>query len=111
MRLSQVQVEGQPILVYSNPANGLPIQRVEWKGNKIFKQVVSCSAGFVKPGEMVAIMGPSGSGKTSLLNVLSQRQSLSGGSYLSGSVKINGRQLVKGDFGKVAAFVQQDDIL
>jgi ABC-type lipoprotein export system ATPase subunit len=55
---------------------------------------------------MVAILGPSGSGKTSLLNVLSQRHSLSGGSYNSGSVTINGRVLKKdGDFGKIAAFV------
>ena len=30
---------------------------------------------------------------------------------MSGIVKVNGRQLVKGDFGKIAAFVQQDDIL
>ncbi len=106
MRLSEVQAEGQPIIVFSNPTNGLPIQRVEYKGKKIFKQVVSCAAGFVKPGEMVAILGPSGSGKTSLLNVLSQRQNLSGGSYWSGNVRVNGRTLEKGDFGKIAAFVQ-----
>jgi ABC-type multidrug transport system ATPase subunit len=56
---------------------------------------------------MVAILGPSGSGKTSLLNVLSQRHSLSGGSYTTGKVRINGRILAKdGDFGKIAAFVQ-----
>ena len=61
---------------------------------------------------MVAILGPSGSGKTSLLNVIAQRHSLSGGSYTSGVVKINGRVLEKdGDFGKFAAFVQQDDVL
>ena len=92
----------------------MPIQRVEHKGKKIFKQVVSCAAGYVKPGEMVAIMGPSGSGKThttSLLNVLSQKQSLSEGSYWSGNVRVNGRTLNKGDFGKIAAFVQQDDVL
>jgi ABC-type lipoprotein export system ATPase subunit len=55
---------------------------------------------------MVAILGPSGSGKTSLLNVIAQRHSLSGGSYMNGTVKINGRVLEKdGDFGKIAAFV------
>ena len=55
---------------------------------------------------MVAIIGPSGSGKTSLLNALSQRISLSGGSYLEGDVSINGRTLTGNDFGKVGAFVQ-----
>jgi len=60
---------------------------------------------------MVAILGPSGSGKTSLLNVLSQRESLSGGSKTLGELKLNGQVMQKGDFGKMGAFVQQDDIL
>ena len=60
---------------------------------------------------MVAILGPSGSGKTSLLNALSQRIGLSKGSYMHGEIKINGRELKKGDYGKVGAFVQQDDVL
>ena len=60
---------------------------------------------------MVAIMGPSGSGKTSLLNCLSQRINLSGGSFKEGVTSINGRELNNGDYGKVGAFVQQDDVL
>jgi len=59
----------------------------------------------VKPGEMVAILGPSGSGKTSLLNALSRRIGLSSGSYMTGDIKINGKNLRKGDYGKVGAFV------
>jgi len=60
---------------------------------------------------MIAILGPSGSGKTSLLNVLSQREDLSVGSKLLGELKLNGKVMQKGDFGKMGAFVQQDDIL
>ena len=56
-------------------------------------------------------MGPSGSGKTSLLNVLSQRSRLSNGSYIKGDTSVNGRVLNSGDFGKIGAFVQQDDVL
>jgi hypothetical protein len=38
--------------------------------------------------------------------VISQRQSLSGGSYICGQISINQRALVKdGDFGKIGAFV------
>ena len=59
----------------------------------------------------MAILGPSGSGKTSLLNVLSGRINLSQGSYFDGDVTSNGRPLVRDDFGKFAAFVQQDDIM
>jgi len=60
---------------------------------------------------MVAILGPSGSGKTSLLNILAQRESVSGGSKVTGEIKLNGKAMNKGDFGKMGAFVQQDDIL
>ena len=62
------------------------------------------NSGHVKPFELVAILGPSGAGKTSLLNVLSQRHSTSSG-FVRGKVKINGRDLKQGDFGKIAAFV------
>ena len=60
---------------------------------------------------MVAILGPSGSGKTSLLNVLSHRIGLSYGSYFTGDLLVNGETLNSKDFGRLAAFVQQDDIL
>lgn len=56
-------------------------------------------------------MGGSGSGKTSLLNALAHRLSLSPGSVLTGEVRCNNRQVEGSDFGKFAAFVQQDDIL
>ena len=67
--------------------------------------------GYCKPGECVAILGPSGSGKTSLLNVLSGRINLSSGSKFTGQITSNGKPLVRSDFGKFAAFVQQDDIM
>lgn len=60
---------------------------------------------------MMAIMGASGSGKTSLLNVLAQRLSLSPGAILEGEVRMNNRVVDSNDFGKMGAFVQQDDIL
>ena len=75
------------------------------------KRILTNVSGFAKPKEMVAIMGASGSGKTSLLNVLAQRLALSPGSVLEGEVKCNNRSLNVTDFGKIGAFVQQDDIL
>ena len=54
---------------------------------------------------MVAILGPSGSGKTSLLNALAQRTFVSKGSLVDGAIMINSREIERGDFGKVGAFV------
>ena len=85
--------------------NGLPKEHIVKKENKFFKQILFESTGFVRPNEMVAILGPSGSGKTSLLNALSQRLGLSNGSHITGEIKINGKELEKGDYGKVGAFV------
>lgn len=43
--------------------------------------------------------------------MLSHRESLSSGSYSTGQLCINGKKFTKNDFGKIAAFVQQDDVL
>ena len=59
----------------------------------------------------MAVMGASGSGKTSFLNVLGQRLSLSPGSTMTGTIKCNNRTIEQNDFGKMGAFVQQDDVL
>lgn len=56
-------------------------------------------------------MGPSGSGKTSLLNVLCQRTFIMPGGKEEGQIKINGRAVDQGDFAKLGAYVQQDDVL
>ena len=75
------------------------------------KQILNNVNGYALPKEMMAIMGASGSGKTSFLNVLASRLALSPGSILSGDVKVNGRLITSASFGKIGAFVQQDDIL
>ena len=95
----------------SNLEKGLPAPSYIDRDGKSYRQVLFGATGYVKPGEMVAILGPSGSGKTSLLNTLSQRTNLSKGSYIEGKISINGRELERGDYGKVGAFVQQDDVL
>ena len=59
----------------------------------------------------MAIMGPSGSGKTSLLNVIAGRLALTKGSSFNGELTVNNQNLKKEDFGKIAAFVSQDDVL
>ena len=55
-------------------------------------------------------MGGSGSGKTTTLNIFAQRLGIRGG-YFEGDVCVNGRALDGGNFGKIGAYVQQDDVL
>ena len=57
-------------------------------------------------------MGSSGAGKTSLLNILSDRTSNTSGRSYSGEIMINDTlPLDNKSFGKLAAYVMQDDIL
>ena len=85
---------------------GLPTPHFTQRGKTHYKQVLFNNSGFAKPTELVAILGPSGAGKTSLLNVLSQRTNLNKGSITEGSISVNDRELLVGDFGKIGAFVQ-----
>jgi len=58
-----------------------------------------------------AILGPSGSGKTTLLNFLSGRL-YSKNLKITGSVQINGKEIVRIDkYQHLIAYVMQDDVL
>jgi ABC-type branched-subunit amino acid transport system ATPase component len=57
-------------------------------------------------------MGASGAGKTSLLNIISDRISTNKGDILKNEIYLNDTVRVNEDnFGKVSAYVMQDDIL
>lgn len=75
-------------------------------------EVLKDCSGFAMPGTTTYIMGASGAGKTSLLNILSDRMSLSSGAKVNGGVFINNKQGMNSKlFGTFASFVMQDDIL
>jgi ATP-binding cassette subfamily G (WHITE) protein 2 (SNQ2) len=75
------------------------------------KQILFNLQGYAKPKEILAIMGGSGSGKTTTLNILAQRLGVLAGAKFDGEVKVNNRELTPQSFGKVGAYVLQDDIL
>ena len=64
------------------------------------------------PGQTLYIMGASGAGKTSLLNIISDRITINKGDVLNKEIFLNDTVGVNDDnFGKVSAYVMQDDIL
>ncbi|KAI9737831.1 MAG: hypothetical protein M1834_009200 [Cirrosporium novae-zelandiae] len=74
------------------------------------KTILSGTNGFVKAGELVALMGPSGSGKTTLLNVLARRSHVTS-SDPHGEVMVNGTTPSLKDFRLISSFVEQEDAL
>ncbi|OBA23628.1 pleiotropic drug resistance protein PDR [Metschnikowia bicuspidata var. bicuspidata NRRL YB-4993] len=63
--------------------------------------------GWVKPGQVTALMGASGAGKTTLLNCLSER--LTTGVVTDGIRMVDGKPL-DGSFQRTIGYVQQQDI-
>lgn len=63
--------------------------------------------GWVKPGQVTALMGASGAGKTTLLNALSER--LTSGKITNGTRLVNGRSL-DSSFQRSIGYVQQQDL-
>ncbi|PRP87719.1 hypothetical protein PROFUN_02419 [Planoprotostelium fungivorum] len=62
--------------------------------------------GWIKPGQMTALMGASGAGKTTLLDVLARRKTMG---TVSGTVRLNGKPL-KIDFERITGYVEQMDV-
>ncbi|KAJ1831477.1 hypothetical protein LPJ63_004251 [Coemansia sp. RSA 2711] len=72
------------------------------------RAILSGITGQVRAGEMIAIIGSSGAGKTTLLNALSGR--IIGG-RLAGQVLFHGAKRHPGNYKRLTAYVQQDDIM
>ncbi|KAN0032719.1 hypothetical protein ACTFIV_006639 [Dictyostelium citrinum] len=62
--------------------------------------------GWIKPGQMTALMGSSGAGKTTLLDVLAKRKTLG---TVEGKTFLNGRAL-EIDFERITGYVEQMDV-
>ncbi|KAG7102980.1 ABC multidrug transporter atrB like protein [Verticillium longisporum] len=70
------------------------------------KQLLKEVSGFVKPGQLVALMGSSGAGKTTLMDVLAQRKD---GGRIEGSIMVNGKP--QGiSFQRTTGYCEQNDV-
>lgn len=63
-------------------------------------------SGWVKPGQLTALMGVSGAGKTTLLDALAQRTSIG---VITGDMLVNGEPL-DSSFQRKTGYVQQQDL-
>ncbi|EFA80736.1 ABC transporter G family protein [Heterostelium album PN500] len=62
--------------------------------------------GWIKPGQMTALMGSSGAGKTTLLDVLAKRKTIG---IVQGECELNGKPL-EIDFERITGYVEQMDV-
>ncbi|GMM37894.1 hypothetical protein DASC09_052190 [Saccharomycopsis crataegensis] len=70
------------------------------------RQLLDNIQGYVKPGNMIALMGESGAGKTTLLNTLAQRINFG---VITGDILVNGRP-IDASFKRRTGYVQQQDL-
>lgn len=76
------------------------------------RKILNNIEGFAMPEELMAIMGPSGCGKTSLLNIIADRQLPTGKNHIiTRDVRANNIKMDQSNFGKICAYIMQDDIL
>lgn len=73
-----------------------------------YVELIQCSSGSVKKGELLAIMGPSGGGKTTLLKMLAGH--IPSGSITQGEVFFNNEPR-NDTWMKKIGFVDQDDMI
>ncbi|RBR01899.1 hypothetical protein FVER53263_20899 [Fusarium verticillioides] len=70
------------------------------------KQLLQNVSGYVKPGQLVALMGSSGAGKTTLMDVLAQRKD---SGRIEGSIMVNG--MPQGiSFQRTTGYCEQNDV-
>lgn len=65
-------------------------------------------SGFVRSGELLAVMGASGAGKSTLLDILARKNKRG---KVSGIALINGREVQDNEFKNIIGFVDQEDTL
>ncbi|KAF9875080.1 ABC multidrug transporter [Colletotrichum karsti] len=69
-------------------------------------QLLDRVSGYVKPGQLVALMGSSGAGKTTLMDVLAQRKD---SGRIEGSIMVNGKP--QGiSFQRTTGYCEQNDV-
>ncbi|ORY43825.1 P-loop containing nucleoside triphosphate hydrolase protein [Rhizoclosmatium globosum] len=75
------------------------------------KTLLDNASGYVRQGQVVAIMGGSGAGKSTLLNTLAGRIAEQKGSELRGDILLNGEPRNPSNWTNICSYVEQDDLM
>ncbi|RPA84036.1 hypothetical protein BJ508DRAFT_413060 [Ascobolus immersus RN42] len=93
-----LKIESTAVLTWENLCYTVPVPGGQ-------KQLLDNIFGYVKPGELTALMGASGAGKTTLLDVLASRKSIG---VITGDVLIDGAKIGTA-FQRGTAYAEQLD--
>ncbi|KAK5661892.1 hypothetical protein OQA88_10001 [Cercophora sp. LCS_1] len=96
---SELKIESKSILTWENLCYEVPVP-----GGT--RRLLDNVFGYVKPGELTALMGASGAGKTTLLDVLAARKNIG---VITGDILIDGTKPGK-EFQRGTAYAEQLDV-
>ena len=74
------------------------------EGKTIDRKLLNGISGYVKPGQLTALMGASGAGKTTLMDVIAGRKTAG---KIEGSITVNGQPQDKPTYRRISAYVEQ----
>lgn len=95
-------------LVYENLCFSVMVKE-PGKKTETKKDIIKGISGIIQPARLTAVMGASGAGKTSLLNLLAGHVSNQSG--VSGSISVNGEDMMGGRMRTISGFVHQEDVI
>ncbi|PNS16438.1 ABC transporter G family member 21 [Sphaceloma murrayae] len=95
---TMVQIESKAVLTWEKLCYDVPVS-----GGT--RRLLNDVYGYVKPGQLTALMGASGAGKTTLLDVLASRKNIG---VIHGDVLVDGKQPGK-SFQRGTAYAEQQD--
>lgn len=78
------------------------------KQRTVQRELLAGVSGFARAGELTALMGSSGAGKTTLMDVIAGRKT---SGTITGEILVNGHKQSFPTFSRLAAYVEQMDVL
>lgn len=96
---SELSITSEGVLTWENLCYDVPVP-----GGT--RRLLDHVFGYVKPGQLTALMGASGAGKTTLLDVLARRKNIG---VITGDILVDGIQLGK-EFQRSTSYAEQQDL-